>query len=77
MGRAILIDNFLPSETFNYITEQVTQSEYWNSNTLGDFVRDELWNYVTERVFARCGSCLLYTSPSPRDYAASRMPSSA
>ena len=24
-----------------------------------------------------CGSCLLYTSPSPRDYAASRMPSSA
>ena len=25
----------------------------------------------------RLGSCLLYTSPSPRDYAASRMPSSA
>ena len=24
-----------------------------------------------------CPSCLLYTSPSPRDYAASRMPSSA
>ena len=24
-----------------------------------------------------CVSCLLYTSPSPRDYAASRMPSSA
>ena len=23
------------------------------------------------------GVCLLYTSPSPRDYAASRMPSSA
>ncbi|GAB5771756.1 hypothetical protein JMUB7523_23480 [Staphylococcus aureus] len=23
------------------------------------------------------GACLLYTSPSPRDYAASRMPSSA
>ena len=26
---------------------------------------------------ARIRSCLLYTSPSPRDYAASRMPSSA
>ena len=26
---------------------------------------------------ARLGVCLLYTSPSPRDYAASRMPSSA
>ena len=25
----------------------------------------------------RYGICLLYTSPSPRDYAASRMPSSA
>ena len=25
----------------------------------------------------RCRTCLLYTSPSPRDYAASRMPSSA
>ena len=25
----------------------------------------------------RIGGCLLYTSPSPRDYAASRMPSSA
>ena len=26
---------------------------------------------------AKSVSCLLYTSPSPRDYAASRMPSSA
>ena len=25
----------------------------------------------------KTGNCLLYTSPSPRDYAASRMPSSA
>ena len=28
-------------------------------------------------VVKRFGDCLLYTSPSPRDYAASRMPSSA
>ena len=28
-------------------------------------------------VLASDGVCLLYTSPSPRDYAASRMPSSA
>ena len=27
--------------------------------------------------WAQTHSCLLYTSPSPRDYAASRMPSSA
>ena len=29
------------------------------------------------RADAICLTCLLYTSPSPRDYAASRMPSSA
>ena len=28
-------------------------------------------------MIAEGGICLLYTSPSPRDYAASRMPSSA
>ena len=27
--------------------------------------------------YLRCGSCLLYTSPSPRDKRQSRMPSSA
>ena len=30
-----------------------------------------------EHALPEVGSCLLYTSPSPRDYAASRMPSSA
>ena len=34
----------------------------------------ERWVLV---VFALAEGCLLYTSPSPRDYAASRMPSSA
>ena len=33
----------------------------------GRITRDEMCAYI----------CLLYTSPSPRDYAASRMPSSA
>ena len=33
---------------------------------------------LAEKLFgARPYACLLYTSPSPRDYAASRMPSSA
>ena len=37
-----------------------------------------LQQHVTrERVAAHFAHCLLYTSPSPRDYAASRMPSSA
>ena len=32
---------------------------------------------LTEASKGMPGACLLYTSPSPRDYAASRMPSSA
>ena len=32
---------------------------------------------LDEFFMVRVASCLLYTSPSPRDYAASRMPSSA
>ena len=39
------------------------------------------WNWLCDptgtRDAHRHSSCLLYTSPSPRDYAASRMPSSA
>ena len=34
---------------------------------------DEIGAYISSWL----NSCLLYTSPSPRDYAASRMPSSA
>ena len=30
-----------------------------------------------EKLFKKCSSCLLYTSPSPRDRTRSRMPSSA
>ena len=43
---------------------------------------DELGNLAANQTIRKLspkkiGSCLLYTSPSPRDYAASRMPSSA
>ena len=37
--------------------------------------RNYLMTY--EEVYTIAKTCLLYTSPSPRDYAASRMPSSA
>ena len=36
-----------------------------------------LWGFIRFVQHCRSYSCLLYTSPSPRDYAASRMPSSA
>ena len=48
-----------------------------------DFYNEDSLNNELERVFdichgcRRCVSCLLYTSPSPRDVEESRMPSSA
>ena len=39
------------------------------------FVVDKEWTVRT--IMVHIVACLLYTSPSPRDYAASRMPSSA
>ena len=39
--------------------------------------RSNLASGFMSRVANEYGTCLLYTSPSPRDYAASRMPSSA
>ena len=36
------------------------------------------WGFISEEVpFKQLCFCLLYTSPSPRDYGTSRMPSSA
>ena len=43
----------------------------------GDLVIDSLVNLAGEPLGEGRWTCLLYTSPSPRDYAASRMPSSA
>ncbi len=40
-------------------------------------VRDEVRNEVQKLDVAGLIGCLLYTSPSPRDYHQSRMPSSA
>ena len=35
----------------------------------------QYWNYAVKKGYS--GTCLLYTSPSPRDMPTSRMPSSA
>ena len=45
-----------------------------NNDTEGQKAIDELNGVEYD---SKVISCLLYTSPSPRDYAASRMPSSA
>ena len=41
------------------------------------YKRDEIVANMAAAVDGARNACLLYTSPSPRDYAASRMPSSA
>ena len=59
---------------------------YKDSNNLGfalpvNYLRDTLEEYLPShgKIGTRCSSCscLLYTSPSPRDLSTSRMPSSA
>ena len=52
-----------------------TQQKVAPKNTLGKAINYTL-NYWKE-LSAYVGSCLLYTSPSPRDQRGSRMPSSA
>ena len=45
-----------------------------NASKGAKYTRGSKWKLLYKEIFK---SCLLYTSPSPRDYAASRMPSSA
>ena len=56
---------FLPAEIKKYSQEELNNLSQLNYNEL-----------ATEIIFNFC-SCLLYTSPSPRDMRRSRMPSSA
>ena len=42
-----------------------------------DAMQDSVESLDPVAIGAKPNTCLLYTSPSPRDYAASRMPSSA
>ena len=47
---------------------------------LADIFPDKSRSYISKLIkdeFVLCNSCLLYTSPSPRDRTRSRMPSSA
>ena len=67
----------------DYLSPHFTVGEFFRSGTairLGinntpDAYPNE--GISTEEVIENLRACLLYTSPSPRDYAASRMPSSA
>ena len=56
------------------LVQTIPNERFFNS-TLGSDVRDSLFENAPG--FIDFGTCLLYTSPSPRDDELSRMPSSA
>ena len=57
-------------EVENYLHQKIEKGE-----TVSPILPEGIKNYLIDIDGTIC--CLLYTSPSPRDYAASRMPSSA
>ena len=69
------------SDSIEKITHSLCTLEFENNRPLYDWFLDELGIYHPRQIeFARLNltyTCLLYTSPSPRDLSTSRMPSSA
>ena len=78
------------SETFDLFNLEVSWRDDANKNLMPELIKYNdvikhniglrLQNRLTKeqaKFVARCNSCLLYTSPSPRDSLSSRMPSSA
>ena len=69
------------SITVNQIVlHQLVKHAENETTTMESVLRDELLTItpeVEQMMLQLHQGCLLYTSPSPRDYAASRMPSSA
>ena len=67
-----------PSQSLSITTEIVLPND---TNNLDNLMGGRLlhWMDIATAIAAHrhCGSCLLYTSPSPRDRTRSRMPSSA
>ena len=57
------------------VTTTTTNSAYWRDTHLSVLSTSATWDSVYN--YVQSSSCLLYTSPSPRDVEESRMPSSA
>ena len=65
-GITVIGTDILPDSESKEVSENL-QSEL-NSKTMIHDVSDEAsWSELVESVFIKYGSCLLYTSPSPRD----------
>ena len=57
--------------------EALTQPDTVETLVDNEVAVENLKKMAAQKGYSCDSSCLLYTSPSPRDYAASRMPSSA
>ena len=67
-----------PTKVEMLISTRVRKSPYWHLSMQAGCWRATVYNRIYHpRGYVKPEDCLLYTSPSPRDYAASRMPSSA
>ena len=63
-------------QTKHFLVENVrTARRFISELKLGIQIEDLIFEILDKDTQSK--TCLLYTSPSPRDYAASRMPSSA
>ena len=67
----------LPVENFVTASGQHTNAVYGFTSMLINVLRDEAPTHIAVAFDVSRQTCLLYTSPSPRDRTRSRMPSSA
>ena len=66
----IVLDNFINSNTATQCFNELKTTDHWATESSNNaYMRDHQVN--------KFYTCLLYTSPSPRDRTVSRMPSSA
>ena len=73
--KGIVIGQFTMEE-YTVYTQNSSKLNKRMMNLVITRLQDQL-QLLVPQTLSKVGYCLLYTSPSPRDYAASRMPSSA
>ena len=69
-------EKFIRTDLQTFETDRQTNKKSY-LHYFQDLIKDELWEFVKEAQVTCSMTCLLYTSPSPRDLSTSRMPSSA
>ena len=81
-GCLIAILTFGPRSTMGFFVTPMTETNDWSREVfaLAIAIQNLVWGLAQPFVGMladKYGTCLLYTSPSPRDQRGSRMPSSA